>query len=336
VEIARLALATVEGIGIRRIRALERWRAPDEIAQVENVTELVYGGGVSLSLATRVMARFAERKKIEQQWNALSRNGVRAIFFDDADYPARLKRIKDAPPVLFVKGDAAILERRGIGVVGTRSPSPEGSETAAWIGEMAASLGWNVVSGLAYGIDAAAHRGALSVAEGGTTVAVLGCGLLSVYPEAHVPLAAEIAERGALVSEQMWGEVRAAWLVRRNRLISGLSDGVLLVECAERDGAMHTARFANEQGRPLAVWKWEVLSSESSGTRRLSAHGVPSVERGSFARWLSGLSEASAFVTYPPTLFEGAEGDEREEVVSGSSTAEERVEFHSEWAGDSR
>lgn len=306
-DIARLALATVEGIGVGRLRALERWRAPDEIAGVTNVTELVYGGGISVSLATRIMARFAELPMIERQWSVLARNGIRAVFFDEPEYPERLKRIKDVPPVLFIRGGSDVLERRGIGVVGTRSPSVEGERVASWVGQVAVSLGWNVVSGLAYGVDAAAHRGAFSSSEDGVTVAVLGCGLLSVYPKEHVPLADKITERGALVSERMWGEVRAAWLVRRNRLISGLSDAVILVQCDERDGAMHTARFAAEQHRPIAVWNWNVSPVESSGTRLLSANGVPSLDADSFALWLDEQSRAGAFVTYPPTLFETME-----------------------------
>lgn len=304
VEVARLALATVEGIRIRRFRALERWRPPNEIATVENITELVYGAGVSLSLARRVMARMSELALLERQWDRLTRHGVKAVFFDDPRYPERLKRLGDAPPVLFVKGRVEILERRGIAVVGTRSPSREGEEIATWIGRAAASLGWNVVSGLAYGIDAAAHRGALSVKERGVTVAALGCGLLSVYPREHRSLAEKLTKEGALVSEHMWGEVKAAWLVQRNRLISGLSDVVLIIEGEENDGSMHTARFAVKQHRPLAVWDWEELSSLSSGTRWLGIHGVPSLNRESFFEWLTEHQES---ITYPSTLFEALE-----------------------------
>lgn len=308
-DIARLALATVDGIGIGRFRALERWRAPSEIAGVGNVTEIAYGAGVSIALATRVMERFAETAKIERQWNALARNGVQAVFFDDSDYPERLKRIKDAPAALLVKGNASVLERRGIGVVGTRAPSGEGERVAGWIGRMTASLGWNVVSGLAYGVDAAAHRGALSREGGDVTVAVLGCGLLSVYPKDHFPLSERIAERGAVVSERLWGVVRAPWLVRRNRLISGLSVAVVVVECGERDGAMHTARFAAEQNRHIAVWDWGGSSVESSGTRLLSGAGAPSLDAERFVQWLGERSQANAFATYPPALFEALESE---------------------------
>lgn len=309
VEIARLALATVEGMRIRRFRALERWRPPDEIAKVENITELVYGAGISLSLARRVMAQMSDLTLLERQWNRVRQGGVQAIFFDDPRYPERLKRFGDSPPVLFVKGRVEVLERRGIAVVGTRSPSREGETIAEWIGQVASSVGWNVVSGLAYGVDAAAHRGALSVKEGGVTVAVLGSGLLSVYPREHRSLAEKITEEGALVSERMWGEVRAAWLVQRNRLISGLSDVVLIVEGEENDGSMHTARFAVKQSLPLAVWDWRELSSRSSGTRWLSAHGIPSLNRESFFEW---LIEHQTFPIYPPTFFEALEKRTRE------------------------
>jgi DNA processing protein len=185
---------------------------------------------------------------------ALVHAGVRAVTLADADYPARLRRIELPPPVLYVAGDAAALDRRrAIAVVGTRRPTAVGRATSARIADAVATLGATVVSGLALGIDAAAHTATLR--SGGTTVAVIGGGHLRLYPAAHRGLARAIVARGGAVISEFPPETAPSrgTFPRRNRIISGLADATVVVEAGARSGALTTAAWALEQGRGLHI-----------------------------------------------------------------------------------
>lgn len=201
--------------------------------------------------------------------------GLRRVYRGGRGYPALLAAIDDPPAVLWLRGAAqpGLLSLPAVAVVGARSCSPYGAQVARLIGREVAGAGGVVVSGLARGIDAEAHRGALEA--GGPTVAVLGCGIDRDYPVSHATLAARIAETGLIVSEYEPGVEPAPWqFPARNRIISGLCMVVVIVEARERSGALITAGFAGQQGRDLFAVPGEITSSLSRGTNALLRDGA--------------------------------------------------------------
>jgi DNA processing protein len=211
-------------------------------------------------------------------------------------YPPLLAAIHDPPGRLYLRGDsrsAEMLSRPAAAVVGTRSCSPYGAQVARRLGRELAAAGVTVVSGLARGIDAEAHRGALEA--GGPTVAVLGCGIDLDYPRAHVALARRIAEVGLLVSEYEPGVEPAPWrFPARNRIIAGLAAATVIVEARERSGALITADFALEDGRDVFAVPGEITSALSRGTNELLRLGAaPLLGSGDVLAAL-GLEEAPA------------------------------------------
>ncbi|MEM7082170.1 MAG: DNA-processing protein DprA [Pseudomonadota bacterium] len=196
-----------------------------------------------------------------------------------AQYPALLSRIPDPPLGLFVVGAPEVLSHPQVAMVGSRRPTRQGEENAAAFAHFLCEAGFAVTSGLARGIDAASHRGAL--ASSGLTVAVCGTGLDDVYPRGHIRLAAEIAERGALVSEYSTQTVpHKGNFPQRNRLISGLSVGVLVVEAAHKSGSLITARYAGEQGREIFALPGSIHNPMARGCHRLIKQGAKLVESG--------------------------------------------------------
>ncbi|WP_217631994.1 DNA-processing protein DprA [Thiohalomonas denitrificans] len=204
--------------------------------------------------------------------------GCRLLLQGEPEYPEQLAVVADAPPVLFVRGDAALLSGPQLSMVGSRNPTPLGAETAREFAHHLAGVGLTVTSGLALGIDAAAHRGALS-AEG-STVAVFGTGLDRVYPARHRELAHAIVEAGStLVSEFPPGTAPLpGHFPRRNRIISGLSLGTLVVEAAPRSGSLITARQANEQGREVFAVPGSIHNPLARGCHQLIRDGAKLVE----------------------------------------------------------
>lgn len=200
----------------------------------------------------------------------------RILTLVDPDYPWQLAQIPDPPPVLYVAGQAAVLSRPQLAVVGSRRPSPTGREIARDFAAALAASGLVVTSGLAEGIDGAAHEGALDT---GTTVAVAGSGPDVLYPRAHAGLAERIVERGALVSEFPTGTPpRAANFPQRNRVVSGLSRGVLVVEAALRSGSLISARLAAEQGREVFAVPGSIRNPVARGCHALIRQGAKLVE----------------------------------------------------------
>lgn len=196
---------------------------------------------------------------------------------DDERYPQALREIPNPPPALFVLGDPDVLALPQLAVVGSRSPTPQGAEHAFGFARSLAARGLTVISGLALGVDGQAHRGAL--AAGGLTVAVCGTGLDRVYPAAHRELAHAIVEEGALVSEWPPGTPpRAEHFPRRNRIISGLSLGVLVVEAATESGSLITARDAMEQNREVFAIPGSIHNVLARGCHRLIRDGATLVE----------------------------------------------------------
>jgi DNA processing protein len=181
-------------------------------------------------------------------WNVA---GIRALTWEDAEFPAPLLALRSPPPVLFVRGALAVQDARAVAIVGTRTPSPAGARLATRLARGLAAQGVTIVSGLALGIDTCAHIGSLHE-ENGRSLAVLGAGLRHLHPRRNAPLAARIARRGALLSEQ-WPDapLEKTTLVARNRIISGLSAAVIVVEAPLNSGSLHAARSARRQGRLL-------------------------------------------------------------------------------------
>jgi DNA processing protein len=199
------------------------------------------------------------------------------LTHDDSDYPALLREIPDAPPLLYVRGVLAALATPQLAVVGSRNPTRGGCEHARAFSEHLARAGLTITSGLALGIDACAHEAAL--AAGGLTVAVAATGLDRVYPAAHRELAHAIAAHGALVSEFPLGTApRREYFPQRNRLISGLSLGVLVVEAALQSGSLITARCAAEQGREVFAIPGSIHSPLARGCHALIRQGAKLVE----------------------------------------------------------
>ncbi len=203
--------------------------------------------------------------------------GARIVSRWDAEYPLRMRTIAVPPPILFVRGDAALLQAPTVAVVGTRAPSAAGVALACKLARDLASRGVCVASGLARGIDTAAHRGALDAK--GDTVAVLGTGVDVVYPPENADLMARVADHGCVVSEQWCGTPGASHVFpRRNRIISGLSEGVVVVEGGLKSGALITSRWALEQGRDVGAVPGFPGDFRSAGPNQLLKDGAFVVE----------------------------------------------------------
>lgn len=200
------------------------------------------------------------------------------LTWGDPRYPAQLMHAADAPPVLFIAGDPAVLQQRQLAIVGSRNPSPSGLEHAQQFACRLVQAGLAITSGLALGIDAASHQGALQAK--GVTIAVLGCGLDRIYPRSHATLArAIVADGGAVVTEFPIGvRPKAEHFPRRNRIVSGLSLGVLVVEATLRSGSLITARLAAEQGREVFAIPGSIHNPLARGCHLLIRQGAKLVE----------------------------------------------------------
>ena len=207
--------------------------------------------------------------------------GNRLLAWDDPDYPRAFLELTDPPIVLFCKGNASLLNAPSLAMVGSRNASPAGLRTAEAFAESFAASGLNVVSGLALGIDAAAHRGALLGGDNSvaSTIAIVGTGIDRVYPPRNRDLAHQIAQRGAIISEfALETPPLKNNFPRRNRLISGISEGVLVVEAAIGSGSLITARCAAEQGKEVFAIPGSIHSPFSKGCHRLIKDGAKLVE----------------------------------------------------------
>lgn len=205
--------------------------------------------------------------------------GSVVIAFDDAQYPKQLKQIYDPPLVLFAKGNAQLLNMMQIAIVGSRAASVNGRDTAFTIAQQLAEQGVVITSGLALGIDAAAHKGALTTSVG--TIAVVATGLDKVYPARHKPLAKQIqTNQGVIISEFLPGTApKAGHFPKRNRIISGLSKGVLVVEATFKSGSLITARYALEQNRDVFAVPSSVNNPQAKGCHWLIKQGAKLVEQ---------------------------------------------------------
>jgi DNA processing protein len=265
-----VAFARVPQIGRARFSLLEAHFGRLEDAWRAGASELQAAGLTGNALSALLAARggIAPEAELEQ----LDRLGVRALTWHDEAYPTRLKEIFDRPPLLYVRGELAAADEWSVAIVGTRRATVYGRQAAEELAAGLARNGVTVVSGLARGIDAIAHKAAL--AAGGRTVAALACGLDLVYPPENLKLAQEITGHGALVSDYpLATQPRSEYFPRRNRIMVGLSLGVLVVEGDVKSGALITARIALDENREVFAVPGSIYSPTYRGTNWLIQAG---------------------------------------------------------------
>ncbi len=262
----------VYGVGPAKVRALLDHFGDLEQAWRAGPGELKAAGLDRKSLENLLSARAGI--DLAREVERVEKAGARVLIWDDPDYPPLLKNLPDAPPVLYVKGQLTETDREWtVAIVGTRRATAYGRQAADTLSTELARNGITIVSGLARGIDACAHEAALKA--GGRTLGVLACGIDQVYPPEHVKLAARIAEQGALLTESPCGSPpEAGNFPARNRIISGLSLGTIVVEAGETSGALITADRALEQGREVFAIPGNIFSRASAGTHRLLKDGA--------------------------------------------------------------
>jgi DNA processing protein len=245
------------------------------LGQTHEALAAVAGEAAASAVLAPASADFDAQLDAVLAWREQAGNQV--VTLDDPAYPPALLTMPDPPPLLYIKGRLDLLHNRAVALVGSRSATPQGVEDAGRFARELSTAGVTVVSGLALGIDGAAHRGGL---EGiGGTVAVIGTGADLVYPAAHHALARQIAVQGAILSEWPLGTpARAANFPQRNRLIAGLVSGVVIVEAAMRSGSLITARLANEMGRDIFALPGSIHAPLSRGCHRMIKQGAKLVE----------------------------------------------------------
>lgn len=271
-----VGFSRIPGIGRARIALLEQafssladaWQAPaGTLEQVLSDRKLVDG-----------LVRRRTSLNLDEEMEHLARTGVQVLTWHHDAYPRLLREIYDLPPVLYVRGKLAPEDATALAVVGTRKATAYGREATHTIVTGLVKSQVTIVSGLARGVDAAAHRAALEA--GGRTLGILACGLDIVYPPEHMSLAQEIMRHGALISEHPLGiRPEASHFPRRNRIMSGLSLGVLIVEAGEESGAHITVRYALEQDREVFAVPGSIFSPASKGTHRWILEGAKLVTR---------------------------------------------------------
>src|SRR5438132_5479649 len=267
-----LALHLVPGLGPRLTAALlARFGSAGAALQAtaEQLQEIPHIGG---KLA-RDLAQALRRVDVAAEWELMEKSGVRLLVRGQNGFPASLENIPDPPHLLYVRGTLLPADAKSLALVGSRGCSSYGRKMTERLAGGLVRAGYTVISGLARGIDGAAHRGALQT--GGRTIGVLAGGLSKIYPPEHTDLAQEVAGAGALVTESaMRMEPMAGMFPARNRIISGLAKGVVVVEAAARSGALITASHAAEQGRPVFALHGPLASPLSAGTHELLRKGA--------------------------------------------------------------
>jgi len=306
-----LALRHSQGLSDRLALSIHR-----RLGQIPDPAELDQRALRDIGLDDAVIRalRHPDRGAVEADLAWAEAPGRGILCWDDPAYPEALRDIPDPPIVLYHLGDASLLAGPWLAMVGSRNPTPDGARNSHAFAAHLARAGLGIVSGLAAGIDTAAHEGALSV--GGITCAVLGTGPDIAYPSSNDGLMARIAERGIVISEFPPGTpARRDHFPRRNRLISGLAAGTLVVEAARQSGSLITARLAGEQGREVFAMPGSIHNPMARGCHRLIRQGAKLVESaddvlselaGALSRWLPGAAET---VTTPRTAPRSIEPD---------------------------
>lgn len=271
-----LALSLTPGVGSIFIkRLLDRFQTPEAVFRAP-MKELLEIEGLGEKVA-REIQRGPLEKVVEKELVLLKEAGGKMITLRDEDYPMRLKDIYDPPALLYVRGELRREDELAIAIVGSRKTSPYGRWITEKIGQDLARQGVTVVSGMARGIDSVAHMGALQ--GGGRTIAVLGCGVDVIYPSENRNLFHQIIEHGAVLSEfPMGSPPEGGHFPKRNRIISGLSIGVVIVQASAESGSLITAGYALEQGREVFAVPGNVGAEGSRGTNQLIKEGAKLVE----------------------------------------------------------
>ena len=266
-----IGFSLVKGIGPVRMA-----RLTDSFGDLESAWSAPLPDLMACGLGRKVVENLALLRKgidLDGYIAAMEKKGIKAVFSDSPDYPANLAEIEQKPPVLYYKGTITGQDTLSVGIVGTRKVTYYGKQVTEELATRLAQAGATVVSGLARGVDAVAHQSALRAK--GRTLAVLGSGVDVIYPPEHRKLADEIIENGALISDYPPGtEPDRVNFPPRNRIISGLSRAVVVVEAGQKSGALITANFAADQGRETYAVPGSIYSPESVGTNTLLANGA--------------------------------------------------------------
>ena len=265
-------LASVEGLGpVKKFALLNKFETAKRIYNATE-KEILKVDGMSDKIVQN-MQKAKDAKLLEKYEKYILKNDIKIINISDDNYPAKLKNIYAPPITIFAKGDISLLNSKSIAIVGSREPSNYGIYVAEKFSKELSKEGITIVSGLARGIDTFAHVGALSSFS--KTIAVLGSGIDVVYPKENAKYYREISEKGLIISEYIVGTApESKNFPQRNRIISGLSDGVLVVEARKNSGTMITTDFALEQGKELYVIPGNITSNLSAGTNNLIKEGA--------------------------------------------------------------
>lgn len=298
-----LSLKFVPEIGDQTsLRLIARFKGPKDIFFATN-SELKEAGLNSRQISN--LKNFSQQKRVEKELEEVRTGGINILTILDKEYPKNLLHIYNPPPLLYLKGYADILHYTAFSIVGSRNASRYGLEIAENFSRDLARRGFVIVSGMARGIDSAAHRGAL--AGGGKTIAVFGSGLDQVYPWENRPLAMDITKKGALVTEYAMGTPPLGKnFPPRNRIISGLSVGTIIVEAGPNSGSLITANFALEQGREIFAVPGEVTSIRAKGTNDLIQQGAKLV--GNVDHILEEFPEELFSKVLPPSVDASSKG----------------------------
>ncbi len=272
-----LALTKVSNLGILKSRKLlEVFLSPRNIFNA-SPSDIGDVKGIGSTIVCSIKEKDRLFKEAEEEIEKTTKKGISIISLSDKSYPSLLKEIPDPPLVLYVKGNLTDKDRNSVAVIGTRTPDSYGKSVAFDMSKKLGNFNFTVVSGMARGIDTIAHRGVLSVH--GRTIAVIGCGLDIAYPPENYELMDMIAVSGAVISEFPLGtEPLSCNFPKRNRIISGLSRGILVVQAREKSGTFHTVNSALEQGREVFAIPGSIDKELSRGTHRLIKEGAKLVE----------------------------------------------------------
>ncbi len=264
-----LRLSFTPGLGGQKLSKLLAIDSPENLLNYS--AQQLKGCGLTAAQTRYMQAPLSKDIELAMKWQ--SQPSCHIIHLQSPHYPRLLKEIASPPPILFVQGRVNVLTNPQLAVVGSRNATVDGLESAHQFSYELAKQGYVITSGLALGVDGYAHQGALKAK--GETIAVLGSGLSQVYPSRHKKLAVDIIENGALVSEfRPDAKPRPEHFPRRNRIISGLSTGVLVIEAAEKSGSLITARYANEQGREVFALPGSIHNPTSRGCNALIKKGA--------------------------------------------------------------